>query len=600
MECFSFLAIFAVVILSVVAWRRSSLARQETARLEIELDLLRKRVDQLETSGESAPADAVPLPAPEAASRPAVVAGPETPAEPISVKEMAAALRLREQAEAAALREGAIEGAESREAAEELAPDTISSQDEVAPPISPPEASPSEVVPPHATPPTPPSPPPPAARPSGGIEWERWLGIRGAAVVGGVVLALAALLFLKYAVEQGYFPPIVRVTLAMLAGLGTLTASEVMRRRDYGITADAVAGAGIVMLYGAVWAGHSLYHLIPSLLAFVLMVLVTGACAGLAWRHRSLVVAVLGLSGGFVAPLLLSSLRDDPIGLFGYLMLLNLGILVLSRRHSWPVLGALSLLVTSVYVALWLAGTVSSLGLGSGLAVLAAFALVFVVTSTWGGSAGAEGDAWTTLRGAGLLLPFLFSVRFSASAEFGEHLVPLGVLLALLAVAAVWLARRLGEPWLRLGAAAGVALNGLVWLGRSLPSISQDLEVVAVLVGWVVIFHLDLEISARAAVDNGRRTVLSWLPAVGILGTFLPITIFGACAGVASRAEFWPWMLGVVVLFALALRQASLGVPAFFPVAFAMLVALGLVTMSALARLDGSPSFETILALTLG
>jgi len=72
----------------------------------------------------------------------------------------------------------------------------------------------------------PPAPPPPSddepstsGPPGPGIDWEQWLGVRGVAVLGGIVLALAAVYFVRHSIEQGWVPPVVRVSLLMLAGV---------------------------------------------------------------------------------------------------------------------------------------------------------------------------------------------------------------------------------------------------------------------------------------------------------------------------------------------------------------------------------------------
>ena len=88
---------------------------------------------------------------------------------------------------------------------------------------------------PAATGPSPPAPPSPRAR----IDWERWIGVRGAALLGGIVLALAALLFFKYSIERGLISPAVRVILGTLVGVAGIVASEWLRRQ-YRILADAL------------------------------------------------------------------------------------------------------------------------------------------------------------------------------------------------------------------------------------------------------------------------------------------------------------------------------------------------------------------------
>src|SRR5262249_4327852 len=139
-----------------------------------------------------------------------------------------------------------------------------------------------------------------------------------------------------------------------IAGVGCIVGSEWMLRRDYAGTANALAGAGVVVLYAAFWAASALYGLVPVQTGFVLMAAVTAAGCGLSWRHSALVVAMLGLIGGFATPLLLSSGADRPLGLFGYVLLLDVALLALAHQKRWPFLGTFSLAGTVLYEALWI------------------------------------------------------------------------------------------------------------------------------------------------------------------------------------------------------------------------------------------------------
>ena len=98
--------------------------------------------------------------------------------------------------------------------------------------------------------------------PSVDIDWESWVGVRGAALLGGIVLALAGLYFFQYSIEHGLIPPWLRVTLGTLAGLACIVGSEWKARERYETTANALVGAGVVILYSAVWAARVLYELI--------------------------------------------------------------------------------------------------------------------------------------------------------------------------------------------------------------------------------------------------------------------------------------------------------------------------------------------------
>ena len=120
-------------------------------------------------------------------------------------------------------------------------------------------------------PPQAPTPGPTVARPAGAapsfssippgpsrIDWERWLGIRGAAVLGAIALGLAGLLFFRYSIEHGLITPVMRVVFGTITGLGCVAASFPLRQRGYRAASEGVAGAGIVILYAAFWAAHAL------------------------------------------------------------------------------------------------------------------------------------------------------------------------------------------------------------------------------------------------------------------------------------------------------------------------------------------------------
>src|SRR5207247_2619617 len=295
-------------------------------------------------------------------------------------------------------REGAPERAEKREPAPAAVKEPPQA---VAPPAAPPFRERPAAPPPPAAPPL--AAPPPASAPRLEIDWEQLFGVRAAAGLGGVGLALAGLLFFKYSIEHGLIPPWLRVVLGTLVGVACIAGSEWKLRRRYARTADALAGAGMVVLYAAFWAASIRYGLVPIPVAFVLMVAVTASGCILSWRHGSQVIASLGLVGGFLTPLLLSTGADRPIGLFGYVLLLDTGLLYLARQRRWPVLALLSLAGTVFYQALWIGTRMGPDRLLLGLAILGAFALLFAVAPRLAG--GEETDLeWLIAQAGGALV----------------------------------------------------------------------------------------------------------------------------------------------------------------------------------------------------
>lgn len=379
------------------------------------------------------------------------------------------------------------------------------------------------------------------------VDWERWIGIRGAAVLGAVVLALAGILFFQYSIQHGLITPAMRVVLGIATGLACLAASEWLRPRGFRYTPEGLAGAGVVVLYAAFWAGHALFHLIPLVLAFVLMVLVTAVCGLLAVRRLSPLVAVLGLIGGFATPLLLSSGVDRPIGLFGYVLLLDAGVLAVGRRLRWSWLVAIALAGTLLLQALWIVGRMGPDRLPLGLVILGVFAALFAAT---GFTADPEDrPRWQAIQAGGLLLPFVFAVYLAARADLGPHLWPVAVLLVLLDLGASWTARRIAVPPLApAAAAASVGVLG-VWVFRTAYSSGMGWETAAIAAAVAGVFHAFTETGARSEPAPGtRRAAL-----VAAVGGMAALVIGSTAEGPPP----WPWLCGWLVLGVLLCRQAG-------------------------------------------
>ena len=408
---------------------------------------------------------------------------------------------------------------------------------------------------PPSEPPIPPAAPPPTLPPAAGIDWEQWVGVRGAAVLGGIVMALAAIMFLRYTIEHDLIPPIVRVTLGFAAGLGVIGASEQLRKRGYAWTANALAGAGIVILYTSTWAARVLYELIGAGMGFGLMILITAACGVLSWRHRAGLVAVLGLAGGFATPILMSTGRDNPIGLFGYVLLLDMGLLWLGRVRRWPWLIAMALLGTVFYEAGWVFGRMGPGRTLTGLVILGLFGLFFAFASRLQTTGSGSGELDPTLRlsqAGGVLAPFVLALYFAGNSDLGVHLYPVAILLVILSAAACWLGRLQQMPYLSTGAAAGSLGVVAVWLLRTRFTEALAWEAAGICVALALVFHVFVELEQRrpATGEAGLAAGRAMITSAG----FLALLVLASLGG---STPFWPWLAGWSALAALLVRQSA-------------------------------------------
>src|SRR5205807_4449292 len=110
-----------------------------------------------------------------------------------------------------------------------------------------------------------------------------------------------------------------------------------------------------LVLYTVTFACRSYYHfaffgLIPT---FLLMTLITTVAFLLAVRLNAITVAILGIAGGFLTPVLLSTGQDRPLGLFVYIALLDIGLLAVAERKRWNVLPILGALGTTLMQIAW-------------------------------------------------------------------------------------------------------------------------------------------------------------------------------------------------------------------------------------------------------
>ncbi len=179
------------------------------------------------------------------------------------------------------------------------------------------------------------------------------LGQRGLLISGLLILVLGIGYFLKYSFDQNWVGPIGRVILAYSAGIFLFALGEFFRHRKLVIFGLYMIGGSIATLYFASYAAYQIYGLIPQLVALLLMVCVTSIAGWLAILYNTQWLAVLGIVGGFLTPLVLSSGSDNQLSFMGYMTVLNIGILYVASHKQWQLLNRLAFMCTWVLFAGW-------------------------------------------------------------------------------------------------------------------------------------------------------------------------------------------------------------------------------------------------------
>lgn len=240
----------------------------------------------------------------------------------------------------------------------------------VAPPVVPSELEPPLLAPVPSfiadTPPsqpasteefTPPPVEPPSEPAAPRINWEQFMGAKLFAWLGGLAMLLAVGFFVKYSFEHNLIPPELRVAIGFLFAIGLVIGGLKIDRERYAVGAQTLIATGIVSLYTVTFACKSIYHFafFGPLPTFLLMVLITTTAFLLAVRLEAQVVAVLGILGGFLTPALVSTGQDNPLGLFGYIALLDAGLVAAALHRRWLYLVPLGALGTIIMQIGWAA-----------------------------------------------------------------------------------------------------------------------------------------------------------------------------------------------------------------------------------------------------
>src|SRR5881398_1763704 len=223
------------------------------------------------------------------------------------------------------------------------------------------------------------------------IDWEQFMGAKLFAWIGGLALFLGVAFFVKYSFEHNLIPPELRVAIGFTIGVSLLIGGLLVKRKENAVTAQTLCATGILVLYAVIFACRAYYHfaffgLVPT---FLLMAFITATAFLLAVRLNAIVVAVLGIAGGFLTPVLLSTGQDNPLGLFVYIALLDIGLLALSQRQGWNVLPTLGAVGTALMQFAWVGTFFIPEKYFAGnkvlvvMAVFAGFQVLFLAAAAW-------------------------------------------------------------------------------------------------------------------------------------------------------------------------------------------------------------------------
>lgn len=159
--------------------------------------------------------------------------------------------------------------------------------------------------------------------------WMIWLG--------GACVGLAGIFLVKYSIDTGLLGPKQRVLLAVIVGAGLHGLAEWLRRRtgDPHPAFAALAGGASIILYSAMLAALHLYHLLGPGVVFLILAVISVLTMGLALRYGP-ILAVIGILGAYIVPLLVSAGSANIQGELLYSLIISGAALLLLKYVYRP------------------------------------------------------------------------------------------------------------------------------------------------------------------------------------------------------------------------------------------------------------------------
>jgi hypothetical protein len=449
-----------------------------------------------------------------------------------------------------------------------------------APPVAPAPASGAETATPTAKKP---------------FDFEKLVGVRLFAWLGGIGLFIGAAFFFEYSIEHDLISPPLRIGIGLMTGAVAVVVGDFIRSKA-DRAAQALAGGGIATLYASLFAARTLYELLPAPATFAAMAFVTALAGVMAVRRDAYTLAVIALVGGFGTPILLSTGQDHRYALFGYIALLDAGVLFVAAKRAWTSLTAMALAATAIIYAGWAAEYLDQEGVPFALGVAAGFAALFAAgTSNRTGQPPLARPFRTGLFGIALAAPFMAALAVAADADLHPSATLLSGYLCLVLAGNFVLADKGSAPYsLEIGA----VLTVLTLTGRIAPDVLGDARLGTLLafsgppflLFGIAIGRPPRDVRAKASLRRAAAIALggAWMvvgQALSVAGPTQPAAAFGLYAaahvaglvvlGLVLASSRWlaiAQALWIATLITLVQGYEPGQLPAFLPFVFAPMI----------------------------
>lgn len=185
-------------------------------------------------------------------------------------------------------------------------------------------------------------------------DMEKLIGERLLTFIGVIILVIGIAFFVKFAIDKNWINETGRTAIGILCG-GVLLGFAHRLRKNFEGFSSVLVGGGIAVLYFTISYAYQVYQLFPQAVAFGILCVITAFTIVLSLSYNRKELAIFAIVGGFCTPLMVSDGTGNLPVLSTYMLILNIGMLVLAYYKKWNVVNILSY----VFTILLFAGAVS-------------------------------------------------------------------------------------------------------------------------------------------------------------------------------------------------------------------------------------------------
>lgn len=184
-------------------------------------------------------------------------------------------------------------------------------------------------------------------------DMEKFIGENLLSKIAITILVLGIAFFVKYAIDQNWINETARVGIGILSGGIVMGFAHRLRKNFKAFSSVLVAGA-IAIFYFTIAIGFHQYHLFSQTVGFVIMTVITAFSVLVSVAYNRVELAALAITGGFAVPFMLSTGQGNYKVLFTYILILDVGMLVLAYLKKWNLINILAYAFTVILYSAWL------------------------------------------------------------------------------------------------------------------------------------------------------------------------------------------------------------------------------------------------------